>query len=116
MLYEIEVAKVEFHNLQLDKDALVLSISNIEKVSKAILAYFQRLQQRYRVLEAERDNLKLLIEELNKEKGKLEDKVTDLEDQKNSLKVSLKTAMENKVDVEHLKKHALILRNNIHQM
>ena len=66
-------------------------------------------------MEAERDNLRLSIEELNKEKGKLEDKVTELEvqrtttegkvklyetqivaleDQKNSPTVSLKTSME----------------------
>ena len=88
-------------------------------------------------MEAERDNLKLSIEELNKEKGKLEDKVTELEvqrttaegkaklhetqvvaleDQKNSLEASLKTTMEKKVDVEPLNKHALILMNKIHQM
>ena len=66
-------------------------------------------------MEVERDALRLSVEELNKEKGRLEDKVTELEvqrtiaegkyklyqtrivaleNQKNSLEVSLKTAME----------------------
>ena len=88
-------------------------------------------------MEEKRDNLKLSIEELNKENGKLEDKVIELEIQrtitegkgklyltqvvalenhKNSLDVSLKTTMEQKADVEPLKKHALTLRNKIHQM
>ena len=79
MISEIEESKEECQTLQSDKDALVLSASNIEKESKAILAYFGRLQQRHQVLEVERDNLKLSIEELNKEKGKLEDKVAELE-------------------------------------
>ena len=78
IINEVEVSKVECETLQSEKDALVLSTSNIEKLSKAILPNFGRLQQRYQVLEAERDNLKLSIEELNKEKGKLEDKVTEL--------------------------------------
>ena len=39
-----------------------------------------------------------------------------MENQKNSLGVSLKTAMEQKADIEPLKKHALTLRNKIHQM
>ena len=98
---------------------------------------FGKLQQRYQVLEAERDNLRLSFEELNNKKGKLEDKVTKLEvkrttmegksklyetqivaleDQKNSLEVSLKTTMEQEADVEPLKKHDLTLRNKIHQM
>ena len=46
------------------------------------MADFGKLQQRYQVLEAKRDNLKLSIEELNKEKRKLEDKVTELEIQR----------------------------------
>ena len=72
------------------------------------------------------------------EKGRLENKVTELEvqrtivegksklyetqivaleDQKNSLEDSLKTwAMEQEADVEPLKKHALMLKNKIHQM
>ena len=98
---------------------------------------FGKLQQRYQVLEAERDNMRLSSEELNKEKGKLEDKVIELEvqrttaegrskmyetqivaleDQKNSLEVSLKIAMEQEGDIEPLKMHALTLRNKIHQM
>ena len=81
------------------------------------------------MLEAERDNLRLLVEELNKEKGILEGKVTELEvhttvegkaklyetqiaaleDQNNSLAISLKSAMEQKTDIQPLKKHALML-------
>ena len=49
-------------------------------------------------------------------KAKLyETQVVALENQKNSLEVSLKTAMEQKEDIEPLKKHALTLRNKIHQ-
>ena len=75
MISEIEVSKAECQTLQLDKDALVLSTSNIENESKAILADFGKLQQRHQVLEEKRDNMKLAIEELNQEKGQLEDKV-----------------------------------------
>ena len=78
------------------------------------MAGFGKLQQGYQVLEAERDTLRLSIKELNKEKGKIEDKVIGLEvqrttakgkaklyetqivaleDQNNSLEVSLKTTM-----------------------
>ena len=74
-----------------------------------------KLQQKYKSLEAERDELRLSTEEWNKEKGKLEGQVTELEvqkttaegkaklyetqivaldDQKNSLASSLKTSME----------------------
>ena len=62
----------------------MLSPGNIEKESQATLAYFGKLQQGYQVLEAERDTLMLSIEELNKEKGRLEDKVTELEVQRNT--------------------------------
>ena len=57
----------------------MLSTGIIEKESQATFTYFGKLQQRYQLLEAERDNLKISIEELNKEKGKLEDKVTEME-------------------------------------
>ena len=88
-------------------------------------------------MEAERDTLRLSIKELNKEKGKLEDKVTELEvqritaegkcklyethivaleEQNNSLEVSLKTSTEKESNVEPLKKHALMLMKKIHQM
>ena len=98
---------------------------------------FGKIQEGYLVLEAERDNLRLSIEELNEEKGKLEYKVTELEvqrttaegkaklyetqivaleDQKNSVEVSLKIAMEQEADVEPLQKHALMIKNKIHQM
>ena len=79
MISEIEVSKAECQTPQSEKDALVLSARNRKKESKAILADFGRLQWRHQVLEAERDNLKLSIEELNKEKGKLVDKVVELE-------------------------------------
>ena len=69
MISEVELSKVECQNLHADKDALVLSARNIEKESQATLADFGKLQQRYQVLEAERDNMRLLVEELNKEKG-----------------------------------------------
>ena len=50
-------------------------------------------------------------------KAKLyETQIVALEDQKNSLEVSLKIAMEQEADVEPLKKHALMLKNKIHQM
>ena len=88
-------------------------------------------------MEVERDNLRLSVEELDKENGKLEDKVIEmevqrttaegkaklyetqiaaLENQKNSLEFSLKTTIEQEANVEPLKKHALMLRNKIHQM
>ena len=50
-------------------------------------------------------------------KAKLyETQIAALEEQKNSLTASLKSAMEQKVDIEPLKKHALMLRNKIHQI
>ena len=42
--------------------------------------------------------------------------IAALEDQKNSLAASMTSAMEHKVDIEPLKKHALTLRKKIHQM
>ena len=39
-----------------------------------------------------------------------------MENQKNSLEVSLKTALEQKADIEPLKKNSLTLRNKILQM
>ena len=45
-----------------------------------------------------------------------ETQITTLEEQKNSLAASLKSAMEQKVDIEPLKKHALMLRKKIHQI
>ena len=89
------------------------------------------------MLEAERDNLRLLVEDLNKEKRELEGEVTNLEvqnttaegkaklyksqivaleEQKNSLAVSLKTSMEQKADIGPLKKHALMVQKKVHQM
>ena len=50
MISEIEVSKAECQTLQSNKDALVLSTSNVEKESKAILADFGKLQQRHQVL------------------------------------------------------------------
>ena len=76
MISEVMVSKVECQTLQANKDALVLSAGNIEKESQDTLADFGKLQQGYQVLEAERDTSRISVEELNKEKGKLEDKVT----------------------------------------
>ena len=39
-----------------------------------------------------------------------------MEEQNNSLAASLKLAMEQKLDIEPLKKHALMLRKKIHQI
>ena len=39
-----------------------------------------------------------------------------MEEKKSSLAASLKSAIEQKVDIEPLKKHALMLRKNIHQI
>ena len=44
MISEIEVSKAECQTLQWNKDALVLSISNIEKEAKVTLAYFGKLR------------------------------------------------------------------------
>ena len=46
---------------------------------EATLSELEIFQQRHKILEAERDNLKLSIEELSKEKGSLENKVAELE-------------------------------------
>ena len=68
MVIEVKVSKVECHTLQANKDAFVISTSNIEKENQATLAEFEKLQKRYRMLEAERDNIRLSIEYLNKVK------------------------------------------------
>ena len=50
-------------------------------------------------------------------KAKLyETQIVALEEEKSSLAASLKSAMEEKVDIEPLKKHALMLRRKIHQI
>ena len=94
---------------------MIISAGNIEKNSKTTLIELAKLQQKYQSLEAERDELRLSAEEWNKEKGKLEGQVTELEvqkttaegkaklyetqiatleDQNNSLAMSLNTALE----------------------
>ena len=45
-----------------------------------------------------------------------ETQIAALEEQKSSLAASLKSYMEQKIDIEPLKKHALILRKKIHQI
>ena len=85
MIGEVEVSKVECQTLQADKDTLVISVGNIEKENQATLEEFEKLQQRYQMLEAERDNIRLLVEELNKGKRELEGKVIELEVQKTTL-------------------------------
>ena len=52
-----------------------------------------------------------------KGKAKLyEIQIVALEEQNNSLAASLKTTMEQKVDIQPLKKNSLMLQKNIHQM
>ena len=85
MISEVKVSKEECQNIQANEDALVLSAWNIEKESQATLADFGKLQQGYQVLEVKRDNLRLSIKELNKEKGKLEDKVIEIEVQRTTM-------------------------------
>ena len=60
--------------------------------------------------------------ELGIEKATAEEKeklyqaqIAALEEQKNSLTTSLKSAMEQRVDIRPLKKHDLMLRKKIHQ-
>ena len=79
MIGEVKVSKEECQTLQVKKDALVISAGNIEKNAHTTLSEFGKLQQQYRSLEAERDKLRLSVEELDKEKGILEGKVTELE-------------------------------------
>ena len=79
MISKVELSKVECQTLQEDKYALVLSVGNIEKESQDTLENFGKLQQGCQVLEAEIHTLRLSVEELNKEKGRLEYKVTKLE-------------------------------------
>ena len=51
------------------------------------------------------------------EKEKLyETQIAALEEQKNSLTASFNSPMEKKVDIEPLKKHALMLKRKIHQI
>ena len=50
-------------------------------------------------------------------KAKLyETQIAALEEEQSSLVASLKSAMEQKVDIEPLKKNSLMLRRNIHQI
>ena len=58
---------------------MVISIGNIEMENHATLAEFEKLQQRYKMLEAERDNIMLSVEYLNKEMRELESKVIEME-------------------------------------
>ena len=53
---------------------------------EATLSDFERLQLGHQILEEERDSLKLSKEDLNKEKGSLENKVAKLELQKATAK------------------------------
>ena len=63
------------------------------------------------------------VTELGIEKATTKDKekqyqtqITALEEQKNSLTSSLKSAMEEKADIRPLKQHVLMLRKKIHQI
>ena len=71
MIDGFEVSKAECRNIHEEKDTLVISTGNIEKDSQATLTEFGKLQQRYQILEAERDNIRVSVEELNKEKREL---------------------------------------------
>ena len=52
-----------------------------------------------------------------KGKAKLyETQIASLEEEKSSLPASLKSAMEQKVDIKPLNKNALMIRKNIHQI
>ena len=82
MIGEVEISKEECHNLQADKDALIIYAGNIENNSQTTMPELVKLQQKYQSLEADKDELRLSVEELNKEKGRLEGQVTELEVQK----------------------------------
>ena len=79
MIDEVKVSNVECQTLQVDKDALVVSIENMERNSQATSAELGKLQLKYQSLEAEKNHLQLSVEELNKEKSRLESKVPELE-------------------------------------
>ena len=78
MIGEVEVSKAEFQTLQADKDALVVFAENTDKNAQTTLSEFGKLQQQYQSLEAKRDELRLLVEELNKENRELEGKVKEV--------------------------------------
>ena len=59
MINKVELSKADCQTLQEYKDVLVIFAGNIEKESHATLANFEKLQQGYQVLEAERDNLRI---------------------------------------------------------
>ena len=66
--------------MQADKAALVASVENIERNSQAASAEFGKLHLKYQSLEAKRNQFQLSVEDLNKEKSRLESKVTKLEE------------------------------------
>ena len=120
MIGEAKVSKVECQILQVDKDAIVISRERIENNSQATSAELGKLQLEYQSMKAKKDKFLLLVGELNEENNRLEGKVIELEmykstaeekeklyqtqiaaleDQKNSLAASLKSAMEHKVDI-----------------
>ena len=57
-------------------------VENTEKSSQVALAELQKLQLEYHSLKTKKDNLQLSCGNLNKEKNKLESKVTELEIEK----------------------------------
>ena len=71
MISEFQVSKAQFQTLQVDKYALVIFAGNIEKEKQATWAEFEKLKQRYQMLEAKIYNIRLSVEYLNKEKREL---------------------------------------------
>ena len=78
MIGEVKVSNKECQTLQADKDALAISVENIEKNSQATLAELKKLQLDYQSLKTEKDHLQLSFGKLNEEKNKLESKVTEM--------------------------------------
>ena len=119
MIGEVKVSRTECQTLQADKDALAISTENTEKNSQVTLVELQKLHLEHQSLTAEKDNLQLSFGKLNEEKNNFESKVTELgiekdttenekqyqmqvaalEEQKNSLTTSLKSAMDQKANI-----------------
>ena len=98
---------------------------------EATLSNYEKLQQDYQILGEKRDNLKQSNMTLDREKHKLESKITEMDAQKlkadqqaeehrvriteleahnSSLEVLLKAASERKIDIAPLREHDLLWR------
>ena len=80
-------------------------------------------QVSYENLSVEKNRLQRKVAELEIEKAttkkkekQYQIKVAALEEQNTSLIASLKDAMEQKIDIQHLKEHVLTQRKKIHQL